>query len=379
MIKRFLFIFFWASSAYAQERLVIPFEMPSARAEASGGFHSALTDDFQSAFFNPAGFAALNPVKLYSETSLQIKSVENVYNLYLDKFSGDALLRLIRERIEAGIVLGGPLCFGGINNGFGWRVYNAFRLNFSWDNNNVFVVRPMISEEFAAAFGYGLRLVDYNGITLDAGAFAQGFYRIVYEPEDVFVQELRHFFAEIDQNPYATEIGVSFNAGLRWTKNDNFSLAFSCRNLAPPVYTSYHYNLYKLFQSNVYKNVWGRMTPGLQAGFTVRFPSEIMHRWNTDLIFSADYSGIYELFAGSEKDLLLFIGAGIELRILEVLSLRGGWSEWSPCGGIGIDFTSFLLDISVSGKPISGSINDKKIWSISLNLSFMRRDYLADH
>lgn len=359
--------------ADAQAGLVMPFEPPNARAAALGGFHSALTDDFSSAFYNPAGFASISPVKSYLESNFELKSSDTIYSLYNDKFSGEALLNLIKDKIETGIVLSGPISFGAIKNGFGWRVFNATRMDISWDNNNVFVVYPVMSEEFAVSFGYGVRIYEIDNATLDAGVLIKGFYRVVYNPEGVFVQELRHFFAEVDENPYAAEIGLAFDGGIRWTKNNSFSIAFSFQNAALPVYTMYYKDLYEFARANIYKTDFSEMKPRLSAGISYRLKSMIMHRWNTDFIFCLDYAGIYELFNIYDADVLnslLFIRAGIEIRILEVLSLRGCWSEWSPGGGIGIDFTYFILDFALFGHRSGIDINSRQSWVATLGIHF---------
>jgi hypothetical protein len=94
-----------------------------------------------------------------------------------------------------------------------------------------------------------------------------------------------------------------------------------------------------------------------------------MHRWNADLIISGDYSGILDA-RSHKRNQLLYLSAGLEIRFLEVTSLRIGINEALPSGGIGINFTRFQLDMSVGGRELGTSAGERSTWFANIAFTF---------
>jgi hypothetical protein len=342
--------FFLVFAAGAQEPRIEAFLLPNARAAGMGGFHAALTDDFSSAFNNPAGFAAISKKKSVTEFSYELNNIDMMYNIFYGELSDEEMFKYLQGRVEGNFVMGGPLSFGCIDNGFGWRCFNVSRLNIIWDRNVVFLLNPRASEEFLFSAGYGARLADSGDSTLDAGAAVKAFYRLLYAPNGIYLQEIKHILAEIGEKNFISQFGCGIDAGLRWTKNDMISFALVCRDLFSPAYITHYRTINKYIKQEMYDASVETIKPCLSAGFSWRLKSPIMHHWNTDLIINADYHGVLELFEKSDISPALLFAAGLELRFLEVVSVRAGWSDWLPCGGFGINFTAFQLDFSLSGK-----------------------------
>ncbi|MDR2468004.1 MAG: hypothetical protein LBD22_03495 [Spirochaetaceae bacterium] len=368
-------LFFPTGWLYAQSDSYLPsFEIPNARAAAMGGFHAALPDDFSASFFNPAGFAAVRTTAAVSEITLEINSIETLYNMFFGEASGLELIKLITERIDANAVFLGPFSFGKVHEGWGWRFFNATRFNVFWSRDDIFVFSPKFSEEFVYNIGYGYRLMESGDETLDIGITGKLFYRLTYDPHEIFIQEAKHTLAEMDEKPYTATLGGGFDAGLRWTRNNTFSVGLNFKDFFTRGYVTEYRNIYKYFEREIYDSTVMMIKPHISLGFALRLKSPIMHRWNTDLILTTDYHGLLELMMRDyTKSPLLFFTAGFELRFLEVISLRAGWAEWHPAGGLGINFTAFQLDLSVFGKTQGNTIDARK--TIVINLGFLFHYY----
>ena len=337
-----------------------PFEMPNVRATALGGFHAALTDDFSAAFNNPAGFAAIRDTRSVSEFTTEVSTVNTLYQIYNNNLSGDDLLKLASSRVDASLNLGGPLSVGKITNGIGWRLFNVTRFNFFWDRQDVFMLNPTLGEELALAVGYGLRVFEGDGRSLDVGATLKTFYRFIYEPRGVFIQEIKHLLAEMDEKPYETQLGGGLDLGVRWSWQDWLSAAIVYKDLFSPAYVTSYRNLSKFVKQEMYDSRVTTVQPHISAGMTVRLQSPIMHRWDTDIVINLDYSGIYELLTGASRSRLLYINAGVEFRFLEVVSVRAGWSDWSFCGGFGFNFSVCKFDFSLGSKELGDYPGERK-------------------
>jgi hypothetical protein len=350
-----------AGSAGAQDTSHIQaFDMPSVRAAALGGFHAALTDDFSMAFNNPAGFAAIRDTHSISEFTTEVSTVKTLYQIYNNDITGDDLLKLASTRVDASFNLGGPFSIGKISNGVGWRFYNVTRFNFFWDRKDVFRLNPTLGEEFALSGGYGFRLFEGDGRTLDAGVSMKAFYRLIYEPRGVFIQEIKHILAEMDEKPYEAQWGGGIDLGLRWSWQDWFSAALVYKDIFSPAYVTNYRNFSRYVQQEMYDSQIMTVRPRISAGVTARLESPIMHHWDTDIVISLDYSGLYELFTRDPRSRLLYINAGFELRFLEVVSVRAGWSDWSFCGGFGFNFSVFKFDFSLGSKELGSYPGERK-------------------
>jgi hypothetical protein len=360
-------IFFIAIDVWAEN--IDPFVMPSTRAQSLGGNHVALVDDFSNAFDNPAGLAAIEPVFSVAEFSFDTISLETLTQLYINELRVGTFEKLVKERLDAGLIIGGPLHFGKIKDGFGWRVFNVTRMNVYWERNAIFYLNPRYSEEIVGNIGYGYRIMDNGEATLDAGILAKLFYRIVYMPNHIAIQEVAHILSQMKENPFESQMGGGIDLGLRWTTHDSFSLAVVYRDVISPAYTARYSNIDKYMSGVMYEESAKFVEPLLSFGFTWRRASPEMHRWNTDLILSGDYSGILDVRA-HKKSQLLYLSAGLELRFLEVTSIRIGISEALPTGGLGINFTRFQLDLSIGGRELGTSPYERSTWFANIAFTF---------
>jgi len=361
----------------ALEPVIRPFEMPSSRMAALGGEHAALVDDFNGVFFNPAGFAGARPMFEVLELSTEIINTDFYSQLLIDAyndnvdFNADLLKKLINNHLNADLGVGGPLSFGKISDGWGWRFFNVSRASAVWNPDEMFQINITLSEEFVFNAGWGFRLVDTEKSTLDSGFNLKSFYRMAHIPDRVFIQEILHILQEMKDKPYETQAGVGFDLGLLYTWNNSVSLGLVWKDPYSPAYVTRFQNLKRFFDNYAYIKTFQRVKPRLAAGLTIRPFSPERHRHNTDLVFSFDYNGLMDINSDNRRNQLLDLSAGIEFRFLEVISLRAGWSEWQPNFGIGFDFSFMKLDLSYSMYELGKELNEDVVWGINLGLLFV--------
>ncbi|MDR3325345.1 MAG: hypothetical protein LBS82_05105 [Spirochaetaceae bacterium] len=357
---------------------IYPFETPSARAAALGGTHAALTDDYYTAFNNPAGFAAIPQKIRFAELSAEMDHIDFLMSLYFGDVTVQSFRQMIMKPSEAYALIGGPISFGMISNGWGWRVFNATRANIYWNGVTQRFMDARYSEELALNIGHGFRLMRTDRATLDVGITLKGFYRLVFLPErttntidDLItaMQEARNVFSTMGDHPWETQIGGGIDIGIRWTWDDSFSLGLACKDPYSPAAVTGYRNLTQYSSMVANRSEYKTVAPKLGAGLSWRIPSQKLHRFNTDLILSVDYNNFLDPILSSRSPLLP-ISVGLELRILEVLSLRAGFADLLPSGGLGVNFTYFQFDAAYGGKEISATPGSDTTWFLSLNLIF---------
>lgn len=358
------------SGTAAAQDFVQHFDLPNARANAMGGYHAGLVDDFASAFFNPAGLALMRETFSAAQISVEMSNFELMLDLFAGKLTGEYFLSLIKDSLDGYLAIAGPISIGKIKNGFGWHVFNASRMNILWDREDIFRYFPRISEEFVLNAGYGYRLIDSGDSGLSVGISVRGFYRFLYAPDNLYVHEVQHLFAEWREKPYRNELGIGFDLGLLWTRDDNFSFGIYYKDIFSYATVSHYSNFDGWLNQQMQKSESMPVSPRVGLGITYRMKSPIMHRWDSDLLFSFDYTGIADAVRKTGTNQLYFITAGAELRFLEVISVRVGCANMMPSGGLGINLTGAQLDIGISARQLTNTPWERTSLTANLSMTF---------
>ncbi|MDR3301717.1 MAG: hypothetical protein LBT01_04205 [Spirochaetaceae bacterium] len=375
-----LMFFSLAPFAFAQtsEAHILPFEFPSARLAALGGNHAALTDDYYTAFNNPAGFAAVPKKISFAEISAEFNRMEFFWDLYFGTLTDETIIKMVLLPSEANAVIGGPINFGMISNGWGWRVFSATRGNIYWNGITQRFMDAEYSEEVVGNLGYGFRLVATENATLDFGVMLKAFYRLAFLPERTItsfddlvlaIEEIGDVFNFMRTQPYETQLGAGFDIGIRWTWRDSFSLGLTYKDPYTAAFITGFPDFDAYLAAASDRTGYNTVAPQLGIGLSWRIPSFKLHRYNTDLVFSADYNGLLKMFS-EQRNPLLYLSAGLELRLLEVFCLRVGVADCLPSGGIGLNFTYFQFDVAYGGKEMATEPGGNSTWFLSISFLF---------
>jgi hypothetical protein len=368
----FALLVLFSFPVYADETIV-PFTIPSARYAALGGRHAALADDFDSLFTNPAGFASVEDE--FSVAELSLGAYGPVFEI-LDLLAagGDSLENLdlsgvIGDRgFAAGFDLGGPVAAGWVGRGLGFGLFNSFRMQAAASGSNL---KAVLSGDVFMLGGYAFRLVNNGRHVLDAGFLGKGFLRMGLDLETT-IFNVEDLFDKADSLPFSTVLGVGIDLGLTYTFAEHLSLSLVCFDAySPAVLTTYH--SFEDFQNKEDPRDPGhyvRVQPRLDFGLQYRIRSVFLEKYISRLTVLADYRDFLDLASLIPRNPILNAGLGLELVLLEKLSLRLGVAEALPAAGFGLDLSFMRFDCAIHGKELGLDPGIQSTYALALGLLF---------
>jgi hypothetical protein len=355
---------------------------PFARNTALGGAHVGLDGDFSSIFTNPAALVCVAPRKNYAEFAVNMIDIELITHMIRTDDPLPEFASLLVDNFEADLDIGGPLALGAVGSddrydygygygyGWGWGLFNVSKFGLSWNREQMLMVSATLTEEFTLAGAYGLRLYDGLDAKFDLGITAKVFLRAGYHSSPLFIQQVKYILQDLLEMPFETQLGAGFDTGFRWTLFDSLSFAAVLYDPFSPVWVNQYSEMGKVSSQETIASGRRSVTPRASAGVSWKMLSPFWHRYFSDITLSVDYIGLLEHLSENPRDPLLNIGAGCEIRMLEVFWLRAGFKDMQPGGGIGINFTFMTVDISFYGKELGTRPNQYATWSASVNISF---------
>jgi hypothetical protein len=313
------------------------FQVPfSPREAALGGNHAAQADDVSTLKSNPAGFQSVDP-------ELSIGSID------LSVYTG-------QNSTKASYDLFGPLSFAYVGNGLGFGLFSDS--NVVSDPSAFYPT--VVTENLVMLAGYAFRipLPDAWKSTLDVGFSVPIFLaarslnsRNINALFSGSIPPLQFF---IDQ-PFLVAAGVSAELGILYNWDNTFSVGIAARNLA--ITSEKAYSTLFDFQQG--------LTPSQTSTTPLPMDISVGVRWNPPIKMStsyvdgltvlADYNDILDfiIYPPSARNPLLHLGLGVEITLLKVVSLRAGFYQLLPCGGLSLDLSFFTLDFAVFGRETS--------------------------
>jgi hypothetical protein len=108
----------------------------------------------------------------------------------------------------------------------------------------------------------------------------------------------------------------------------------------------------------------------LSAGILFRPPLARLSWLISDLVIAADYHNMFDFatYPDGATDPLLHIGVGLELKMLEIVSLRAGYYQCLPSVGIGLDLSLFTIDFAYFGRELSKQPGGYPVDSYSIGI-----------
>ncbi|MDR2094140.1 MAG: hypothetical protein LBP76_01310 [Treponema sp.] len=350
-----------------------PVLIPNARSAALGGIHAGLGDDFYTIFSNPASFVGIKEQFSAGELSLSMygpvfeiidlarNAMDSGNNLDLSGITGSA-------GFAAGFDMAGPVSLGWVGRGLGLGLFNRTKVKAVMSG---MTLRPLALEDILLVAGYSFRFIDKKAHVLDGGFLGKGFYRGSVELK-ASVFDAMSILDDPMGNEFKTYLGLGVDLGLRYTFADNFTVTLVCYDTYSPTLVTVYDSL-KAFldkeapsSSGNYATVYRR----LNAGIKYRISSEFLNRYISNFLILADYRDMLDLFAPVPRNPILNIGLGVELLVLDVLSLRAGITDALPAAGFGIDFNIARFDCAIHGKELGLDPGIQPVYAIDLALLF---------
>ena len=146
---------------------------------------------------------------------------------------------------------------------------------------------------------------------------------------------------------------MGIDAGLIYEIAKTFSVAVACQDIFSPVvsdsFTSINTFLANPFPANT--QGWaGVIRPNLSAGVAWRPRFNFLQRYISDIVLSAQYEDFLDLLLSPiPRNPVLNAALGLELILLDVLSIRAGIGDMLPQLGFGIDLSFMKIDLAMRG------------------------------
>jgi hypothetical protein len=352
---------------------VSPFVLPSARSSAIGGNHIALADDFYSLFTNPAAFVGVEREYSLAEITLRTYGpLFEILDLVVNSNTESPLENLDLSGIigpsgfATGFDMGGPLALGWVGRGLGLGLFSRIKTDVKVSG---LTLHSAVSGEILMLGGYSFRLLNMPYHVLDAGFLGKGFFRggmnldgSIFDVETLFEDPL--------DNEFKTYLGLGLDLGLKYTFAEDLSAALVCFDVYSPVLIS-AFSSFEAFRDKEYPGRdYGTIKPRLDFGLKYRIRSSFLDRYISNFSIMADYRNFLDLASLIPRNPVLNVGIGVEVLVLNVLSLRIGVADALPAAGFGLDLSFMKLDCSIYGKELGLDPGIQPVYAIDFSLLF---------
>ncbi len=371
------FVFFLMALIFSSSLAALPekpFDFPNARLAALGGRHGTLVNDFTALFTNPAGFVEAKEGFSVAELSLSVYGpvfdiADTVVN-YVGGGSLDISGIVGPGGFASGLNLSGPLAFGWVGRGLGFGLFNRTVADAATLGATVNVTAV---EEFLMTGGYSFRIINRGSSILDAGFLGKGFVRGQL-PLSASILTVTDLFSgnPLDTRPFTTVLGVGLDLGIlyQFAKTLSFSLVYHDA-YSPVLAVPYTSALSFLSGGTASGNAtYNTIKSSLDGGIAVSPRFAFLDRYISRLTLMADYRDILDLWALIPRNPILNTGLGLELVVLDALSLRAGISDALPALGFGIDFAVMQLDFAMRGVELGLDPGVQTTYAVDLSLLF---------
>ena len=353
---------------------VAPFTIVSARANAMGGLHAALADDFSALFSNPAGFVSARQELSFAE--LTVSAYGPLFDILESALSMSGgtedldLSGIVGPRgLKTGLELSGPLSFGWVGRGLGFGFFNRTDIGASAQG---MTIGAEASEDLFLVGGYAFRFSPRNGHDIDLGFSAKGFLRgtIAAESSILTVTDLLDDDL-LSARPFSSTAGVGVDLGVRYEYAKTIAASVVCRDAYSPALVTTYASINDFTErSGSPESEYGQILPRLDIGLLYAPRFELIERYISGLLIAADYRDIMDLLTLIPRNPILNISLGVELTLLEVLSLRAGIADALPSAGFGLDLSFMQLDFAMRGIEFGLDPGFDPIFAMDLGLTF---------
>lgn len=376
-----------AAGLPAQTSINNGLSVPDGRIYALGGHHSAMTDGVSTLFTNPAGFYNAGTEMSFSEIGLRLKGpIFDITNLVVESIGGgdmgdlltdDTTLSLLRG-IYAGMDLGGPISFAYVGDGLGFGIFNT--TDVLVQGTGPMTIQAKIIEQVLLCGGYSFRIpFKDTDHTLDIGMLLKGAIR----GESVITKsllELTTLFSDLGVDPADTILGepfdfisaIGFDLGLLYSYDDVLAIGLTCDDLFTPTLTSSYDSMQDFIDSASVDGEPETLPLKLNGG--VRWSPGLgkVDRYISELNILLDYYDILDFVIpwATAVNPLLHIGLGLEVKLLEILSVQGGFNQGLFAAGLGLDLTYFTIQASMFGTEIGTEPGMHPVYNLFLGISF---------
>lgn len=344
-----------------------------------GGYHAARADDFSVLFSNPAGLAAVKPT--FSAARLDLAVSGPVFDLANIFLSGSNIQTEVLNFLAAngfslytGVDLSGPISLGYVGNGLGFGIFQRTKLVI--DAEGLTSIKVGVAEDLLINGGYAFSIPTGPKSALDIGVVAKGYVRgEMLESGGIleFSNLLGNFTAILNQ-PFTLTTGIGLDAGLRWGWNDIFAVGLACRDAYSPCLVS-TYSSVTAFAQNpaaaLQSSTPDLIPRDLYGGISVKPPLGVLGRVLDSASVYLDYDRILDLLQPIARNAILNVEVGVELRALQILSVRMGVRDALPQAGVDLDLDFAKIGVNAWGTELGLEPGERSIYNLEFSFDFV--------
>ncbi|MBP7096470.1 MAG: hypothetical protein KBC36_10305 [Spirochaetia bacterium] len=359
-----------------------PFTLPSLRSTATGGLHAAPADDFFAIFDNPAGFAGQEGELSAALLNLHLGGpVFDMAGLGLGFFAGapfdlsTALSGLLdaNGRLYAVLDIGGPVAFGWVGQGLGFGVFD--RTTLLLNVAGVSSASAALTQEFLLTGGYAFRIPLGGTHYLDLGLQPKGFIRGALDVSGslpAVAGALADPAALMGSQPFTLSTGIGLDAGFIYSwKGAGLAFGFAARDAWSPARMALYPSMEAFLAGSApASSAIALVEPDLSVDLAWDPRFAFLERLDLSPRFVVGYKDLLGLLDPLPRNPVLQVGAGFELVILDILSLRAGIADALPNAGFAVDLSAFRFGLSMYGTELGLDPGVRPLYNLLLSFEF---------
>ena len=311
---------------------------------AMGGAHTAVAEDQNAIFTNPAGYALVeDDVVSLLTIGIRINIDPSALKIYRALLSGTDVASaeniddyFSNTTLTPGIV--GPFQFGRVGNNFGFSFYNNFDAKLTTRPGGIIPsanVRAHSDLGFVGGYGFPLPILDnlYGGFNFKV------VLRVKAEMEGTIIAVI-DTLSDADTIPIAKAIGFGGDLGLLYLPAPWCTVGVAAKDFFGTRFTGWE-TLTSSGSPFPSSSIQPRIAVG--AAFHPAFASggqEGPARVK-DLVVAFDYANLLDF-----SPFFTNVKAGMSLTTLRILNLRIGLDGGYFTGGVGFDFKTARIDLA---------------------------------
>lgn len=332
---------------------------------AMGNAYTAVSDDENSVFFNPAGYGTIES-GIVSVFSLGVKANidSSAIKLYDALISGVNLTSttnitkyLTNTTVSPGVA--GPIYFGRVGNNFGFAFYDNVSITLITNPGAILPTAELDAySDLGFVGGYGMPIPFIKN--LYAGLNMKIILRVKTELEGTVLAVIDEVSNTSDL-PLAKAIGFGGDFGFLYKPLPWLSLGIAGKD-----FFGTRFGFWSSLDSSEQVFTRSYIKPRIALGIAFYPLQTIEESTQTNkFIIALDYSDLFDF-----SSVLSNIKFGVSFTPLKVLTLRGGIDGGYFTGGIGINLKIFHINVVYFVDELGAYPGANPIQNLMLNLAF---------
>ncbi len=349
---------------FAIDNTELPAQPVLPMARAMGGAFTAVANDENAIFYNPAGYALIDEgiISVFS-LGLKVNIDDSTLKLYSAMLAGTNVfapgnINTYWSDTTFAPAITGPIFFGRVGNNFGFSFFDSINLTMDSRPGGILPSAELkANADIGFVGGYGLELPFLEN--LYAGLNVKVILRSKSEVDGT-VLEVIDTVSDASDMPLSKAVGFGADFGMLYFPYTWFSLGIAAKDFFGTRFSTWE----ALNQSIEFDR--SMIKPRLPFGiafYPLRGAGEPKNF--QDFIVALEYSDLLEYTSVFSK-----IKLGISFNTLKILTLRGGIEGGYPAMGIGFDLNFFHTNIVYFVDELGAYAGAIPVQNLILNFAF---------